>query len=142
MELLVSVDSHSCPAECGVLGTRVTFEKSPLQSPGRMALTGKLQDTFYQRVSSHVKARTDLLVCVFLSDLTSNLWLSIQSFTPSVGRLFLTWNATIPSKMRGILWLPCQTLWLSSLPASARGRFTSLADIPPEVSEWQSTAFA
>lgn len=133
--VVASVDSHSCPAECGVLGTRVMSEKSPLQSPGRMALTGTLHDTFCRRASSHVTTRADLVVRVFLSDLTSNLWPSVRSFTPLVGRPFLTWSATILSKIRGISWLPCQTLWLSSLPASARGRFTSLVDIPPEVSE-------
>lgn len=112
------------------MGTRVpATERFPLQPSGRMALpsAGELP-------LPTSRPGLTLGACFFLSALTSNSWPSVRSSMPSVGRRCPTWSATILSRMHGILWLPCQILWLSSLPASARGRFTSLAATPPEVS--------
>lgn len=136
---------------CGLLGTSVKFEMPfghssvPRQNGTQL---GELiffkyptDDTFCFSSSCHhlnslMIKRTDFVgPCVSLSGLTSNLWLLIQNSMPLVGRPFLTLSVTILSRMRGTLWHHYQILWLSSQPVSVRGKFMSLEDIQPEVSE-------
>lgn len=84
---------------------------------------------------SLIRRTNSVGLCVSLSGLTSNLWLLIQNSMPLEGRPFLMLSVTTLSRMRGILWRPYPILWLSSLPVSVRGKFMSLEDTPPEVSE-------
>lgn len=80
--------------------------------------------------------RTDFVgLCFSLTGLTSSSWLLISNSTPLVGRPFLMLSVTTLSRMPGISWHPYQTLWLSSLHVSVRGKFMSLEDTLPEVSE-------
>ena len=80
--------------------------------------------------------RTDFVgLCFSLAGLTSSSWLLISNSTPLVGRPFLMLSVTTLSRMPGISWHPYQTLWLSSLRVSVRGKFMSLEDTLPEVSE-------